>query len=336
MTDTLGTDAPAVSRGGITLRPWRGLEDIPGMAAANQRLRDRVGVLEPVDVPGMTHRYTHLVNSEPARDCLIAEREGDAVGYVRTEWHDLVDGDRILDMTVALEPSTWGSGIHSLALDWAEDHLRRQAARIPGERRTWYSTYTFDGDEGTEAALADRGYEAVRWDAEMLRPDLDAIQDVPLADGYVLRSPEPAELPAAFDMMVEAFAEHWGEAEASDQRIGEWIDAPDFRRDLVVVAWLGGQTAALVSCVLEDLPDGSVRGLLDSVCTHPGHRRRGLARAAIAESLRRLRAAGASSAYLGVDTDNHNRALQLYESCGFRLASRATTHRRPFRAEETR
>ena len=34
MTDTLSTDIPAVPRGGITLRPWRGLEDIPGMRRA--------------------------------------------------------------------------------------------------------------------------------------------------------------------------------------------------------------------------------------------------------------------------------------------------------------
>jgi mycothiol synthase len=73
-----------------------------------------------------------------------------------------------------------------------------------------------------------------------------------------------------------------------------------------------------------------VRGLLDGVATHPDHRRRGLARACIAESLRRLRDAGATSAYLGVDTDNHNRALALYESCGFRKVSGSTSYRKPF------
>jgi len=85
-----------------------------------------------------------------------------------------------------------------------------------------------------------------------------------------------------------------------------------------------------VSNLLEVAADGTVRGLLDSVCTHPGHRRRGLARAAVTESLRRLRDAGASSAYLGVDTQNQNQAAALYESCGFRIASRSTTYRKPF------
>ena len=97
----------------------------------------------------------------------------------------------------------------------------------------------------------------------------------------------------------------------------------------------GSRPPRASSNLLANAPDGSVRGLLDSVATHPGHRRRGLAKAAIAESLRRLRAAGATSAYLGVDTDNHNRAVALYEACGFRIASSTTTWRRPLAADLT-
>ena len=300
------------------------------MAAANQRLRSHVGLLEPIDLAAMRHRYTHLVNSDPLRDCLVADRDGETVGYVRTEWHDLVDGDRVLDITLAFEPSTWGSGIHAMALAWAEAHLREQAAQLPTDRRTWFATSAFGGDEGLATALAAAGYDGVRWGAEMLRPDLEAIDDVPLADGYTLRSPTEAELPAVFAMAVEAFAEHWGEYEASDQRIEDWVENPHFRIDLVVVAWRGDEPAASITNVLETQPDGSIRGLLDSVCTGIRHRRLGLARAAITESLRRLRDAGATSAYLGVDTDNHNRALALYESCGFRVVSQDTSYRKAY------
>jgi ribosomal protein S18 acetylase RimI-like enzyme len=167
----------------------------------------------------------------------------------------------------------------------------------------------------------------------MLRPDLEAIADVPLADGYVLRSPEADELGVVFDMATLAFREHWGEVQAGDQRLEPWAGDPRFRRDLVVVAWRSTEPAALASCVLGPGPDGTVRGLLDSVATHPAHRRRGLARASITEALRRLRAAGASSAYLGVDQENHNRAVQLYEQCGFKIASSTTTWRRPIEEE---
>lgn len=314
----------------VAYRAWHGLGDVAGMAAANTRLRDRLGLLDPIDPTVMKHRYTHLVNSDPRLDCRIAERDGVTVGYARVEWHDLEDGDRLYDVTTVVDPAAWGHGIADAFLDWSETRTREIAAAHPTERTAWSGNWAFGGDDELEPALERRGYRAVRWGAEMLRPDLEAIADAPLPPGYALRTPAEAELPAVFAMSVEAFREHWGEYDAGDQRLDEWLDDPRFRRDLVVVAWHGASPAACVSNVLTPAPDGSVRGLLDSVATHPDHRRRGLAKAAISESLRRLRAAGASTAYLGVDTENHNRAMTLYESCGFRIASTSTTWRRPF------
>jgi ribosomal protein S18 acetylase RimI-like enzyme len=324
---------PAVDDAAIGFRFWTGIDDVPGMAAANNRLRTHVGVLEPVDVEGMKHRYTHLVNSDPLQDCVIATMDGATVGYGRTEWHDLVDGDRIYDYTTVIAPDAWGRGVARALNDWCERRSREIAAGNRTDRRTWMAQYAFSGDTELEGVIRDAGYVAVRWDAEMLRPDLEAIPEVPLADGYELRSPVEAELPRVFEMAVEAFAEHWGEYEAEEQRIDEWIENPQFRLDLVVVAWNGDEPAALVTNILEQRPDGSTAGLLDGVCTHPRHRRLGLARACIAESLRRLRDGGATSAYLGVDTDNQNRAYALYESCGFHVATSSASYRKPFPAE---
>ncbi|MCJ7710953.1 MAG: GNAT family N-acetyltransferase, partial [Chloroflexi bacterium] len=138
------------------------------------------------------------------------------------------------------------------------------------------------------------------------------------------------ELPAVFDVMVTAFNEHWGEYDAGDQRFDVWAGDPRFRRDLVVVAWQGDAPVACLSNFLEPAPDGTVRGYLESLATRPDHRRRGLGRAAMAESLRRLREAGAASAWLGVDLDNRNQALTLYEACGFRVVTRSATYRKPF------
>ena len=50
----------------------------------------------------------------------------------------------------------------------------------------------------------------------------------------------------------------------------------------------------------------------------------------MAETLRLLHEAGATSAWLGVDTDNPNQALTLYEDCGFRVVTRGATYRKPF------
>jgi mycothiol synthase len=316
---------PALPGEGGTIRPYRGLDDIAGMAAANDRLRRHVHLLEPVEVEPMRHRYAHLVNSDPLVDCLVAEHDGRTVGYTRLEWHDLADGDRVYHLVTVVEPDSWGRGIGDAFVDWGEARSRIVARSIDGDRRSWFESWAFGGDDEHVGALVRHGYAAVREEAEMLRPDLDAIPAAAVADGYILRTPTGAELPMVFDMMVLAFQEHWGEYDAGDQRLDRWIEDPRFQRDLVVVAWRGGEPVACVSNLLEPAPDGSVRGVLDSVCTHPGHRRRGLGRAVVTDSLRRLRAAGASSAYLSVDTGNRNQAVALYESCGFRIASRSTT-----------
>jgi mycothiol synthase len=320
---------------GAACRPYRGTEDLAGMAAANARLRTRLGLLEGINLAAMEHAYAHLVNSDPIADCRIAERDGDIAGYARTEWHDLADGDRVYDMTIVVEPAAWDQGLADTLLAWGEERLRVTAETRPRDRRAWYAAFAYDGDRETVGALLGRGYAAVRWDAEMLRPDLLDLPPVVVPDGYAFRVPEDDELPAVFELMVAAFDEHWGEYDAGDQRFDDWAGDPRFRRDLIVVAWHGDTPAVCLSNFLEPAPDGTIRGYLESLATHPDHRRRGLGRAAMAEGLRRLRDVGATSAWLGVDTDNDNRALVLYESCGFRVVSGGATYRKPFAWEAT-
>ncbi len=314
----------------ISYRRYRGLEDIEGMGPANARLRAHAGILEPIDLDAMRHRYTHLVNSDALVDCLVVERDGHTVGYGRVEWHDLVVGDRVYDTAVVVEPDAWGHGIAGALVDWGERRSHEIAVANPTDRPTWFSNFSFGGDTELEGALLDRGYVPVRLEAEMLRPDLENLPEVRVPDGYVLRRPTKTELQAVFAMSVLAFSEHWGQYEASEQTFEEWVDDPRFRLDYQVVAWKGDEPVAYVSNVIEAQDDGSRMGLLNGVATHPGHRRTGLARACIAESLRLIRDEGATSAFLGVDTDNHNRALDLYQSCGFEVASSSTAYRKPF------
>jgi len=315
---------------GITYRPYRGPVDLGGMAAASARLRVRLGLLDGVNLAAMEHHYLHLVNSDPLTDCVVAEREGLTVGYARVEWHDLADGDRIYDTTTIVEPAAWGLGIAEAFLAWGEARLQVIAGMHSRDRLSWFTAYADDGDDESVLALGGRDYEAVRWDAQMLRPDLADLPDVVIPDGYAIRVPEEDELPAVFALMVAAFGEHWGEYDADDQRFEDWAGDPRFRRDLIVVAWQGDTPVVCLSNFLEPTPDGTVRGYLESLATHPDHRRRGLGRAAMAESLRRLRAAGAASAWLGVDMENRNQALTLYEACGFRVATRSANYRKPF------
>jgi mycothiol synthase len=61
-------------------------------------------------------------------------------------------------------------------------------------------------------------------------------------------------------------------------------------------------------------------GVISSVGTLPGHRRRGLASWLVAEALQRMHAAGARLASLYVDGQNPTGAVDVYRKLGFMLA----------------
>ena len=78
----------------------------------------------------------------------------------------------------------------------------------------------------------------------------------------------------------------------------------------------------------ENETNGIQRGWLEHVSVRRPWRRRGLARAITALSLERLRDAGMTEAMLGVDSENANGALGLYEGLGFTIHTRSSAFRR--------
>ena len=70
-------------------------------------------------------------------------------------------------------------------------------------------------------------------------------------------------------------------------------------------------------------------GIFEPVCTHPGHLRKGLARALMQEGLLRLDALGARQAM--VDTGDMVPANRLYEAIGFSETCRGLYWRKVFR-----
>ncbi len=79
----------------------------------------------------------------------------------------------------------------------------------------------------------------------------------------------------------------------------------------------------------EPEPDGTAVGWTESIAVRKPYRRRGIASAMLAESLRIVRDAGAARAALGVDQQNPNEAQTLYERLGFRVTLEELEYQRP-------
>jgi len=171
---------------------------------------------------------------------------------------------------------------------------------------------------GTAAWLAGAGLQPVRPWWRMDRSLAGPLPPVVPVEGYRLL--ESASVPAGawVDTFNGSFADHWRHTDrtAEELRLGRW---PDLE---LMAADGAGKPAAITQCEIEqhdvDLRPQPV-GLVGSVGTLPSHRRRGLARWLVTESLARLKAAGAVTASLYVDGKNEHRAADLYSELGFEV-----------------
>lgn len=147
-------DDPTTGR--ITYRAFAGWDDLPGMGAANQAHRGRIGVIERIDQVELRHYYEHLPHTDLTRDVRIVELDGRIVGYARAAWVDRADDTRTYEATILVDPSVWGRGIAAELLAWGETRLRELAVASPqpaGAPPSWYQTWLTDGDPETLPAF---------------------------------------------------------------------------------------------------------------------------------------------------------------------------------------
>ena len=330
-------DRPGVQ--GLWFRGFRGPEDYAGIAATNQAERDVAGIGEIVTATAIANDYAHLTNCDLDRDLLVVERGRATIGYSRVEWRDLIDGTRQFVSICHLQPSERRQGIGRAMLGWGEGRLAATAAALPDRsaRAGAMQAFVPGTDAGAIALLEGSGWARTGRGHEMVRPTLDDIPDVPMPAGLAIRpiGTDQASRRAVWDALMDAFRDHRGEREATEE---DWLHfVGDSNRDpsLWVVAFDGDEIAGGVLAKIdpaENAHHARKRGIADEVFTRRPWRRRGLARALLARALVRLRDHGMTSAYLGVDGLNPNQAMTLYRSLGFEISNSTIDWSKPLPA----
>jgi mycothiol synthase len=325
-------EAPAVARlKGVSYRTIRDTSDY-GPLAELQRAAYRHD-----DVPLLPTESNLRAELEgrpgidPARDVLLAELDGGLVGMTSVQ-RVVRDGQPVYEMDGAVLPEVRRRRLGTALLHWTMERARQRAAvEDPG-----VDVAIAGGAEEQETAhralLERAGFEPVRHFFLMRRPTLDDIPDAPLPDGLELRRVTEDDRRRIVIAEFEAFEDHWGHREVTEESIDLTLGRPELDTDLWVVAWDGDEVAGAVENWIwaeENEGLGVNRGWLERISVRRQWRRRGLARAITAESLRRLRAAGMDEGMLGVDSENANGALGLYEGLGFEVHSRSAAYRRP-------
>jgi ribosomal protein S18 acetylase RimI-like enzyme len=231
----------------------------------------------------------------------------------------------------AVAPVFRRRGLGTWLMGWNLAHVHARAAIEDPDGRVALGSFAEESETGHRALLAATGFASVRHFFLMRRTGLEEIPDAPLPDGIEIRPVSPDQHRVIFDAETEAFRDHWGNREVGEHEFLATFAYSELDTDLWVVAWAGDEVAGVVQNWIwpeENARLGIKRGWLEHISVRRPWRRRGLARAITAASLVKLRAAGLDEGMLGVDSENANGALGLYEGLGFTIHSRAAAYRR--------
>ncbi len=326
-------DAPAIP--GLRFRHYHGPDDLPAMVAVYAALAD-AGQLEfEVSVEWLANYFDHEVNLDPYTDIALAEIDGQVVGLSRCYWAEEVAGPRQYQFNALVVPAWQGQGISRALLHWAEDHLRHTAATHPPEPPKLLQFWLSHGLAHLKPLLESEGYAPARYSNNMVRPSLDDIPDFPLPPGLEVRPARPEHYRRIWDAQIEAFQDHWGFLQHPEEDYQMWLNDPIyFQPALWQVAWdvATDEVAGMVLTFIDAAENerwGRRRGYTEAISVRRPWRRRGLARALIAHSLRAQREAGMTESALSVDSENLTGATRVYEDCGFRTVTVDMLYRKP-------
>lgn len=316
---------------GLRFRRFQGESDYPLMVAVMEGTRevDEREWISTVEETAID--YTHLTNCDPYTDMIFAEVDGELVGYGRCWWYNMVDGSIAYYFFAHLLPEWRGTGIRLAMMRHLKQRQRQIAAGHPADRQKFFINWGMEAETHWINLLLAEGHEIVRYGLDMVRPNLDNIPDCPVPNGIQIRRSTPAEWRQIWEAAREAFRDHWGMSEWSEQNFKAWSEYPTFNPDLWQIAWAGDEVAGGVLNFIdpkENEDNGRLRGYTETIFVRRPWRKQGVAKALIAHSFQVLKEAGMTEAALGVDAENLSGALHLYRKMGFEEVKRGMTFRK--------
>ena len=336
-------DVPDVP--GLIFRGFQGETDYPKMLAVISGSKNADKIERTDTLEDVANNYAHLTNCDPYQDMIFAEVNGVVVGYGRVSWRIDQDGQWLGFLIGFLLPDWRWKGIGRRMLRFGEQRLSQIANQLRQEgtleRSTvcFYETNQEQGEKDKEILLTREGYQPVRYDFSMERSLADPVHEIPMPAGLEVRLVQPEHYRSIWEASNEAFRDHWGYVEETEEDFQRWLAEPTFDPKLWQVAWDGDQVAGMVLNFVnlaENQEYQRKRGYTENISVRRPWRRRGLARALLTRSLKMFQELGMTEAALRVDTENLSGALNLYESVGFRVVNRGATYRKQFSIDRTK
>jgi len=322
-------DAPSIP--GLRFRPFDMDRDLAPLVdlIVEGNLADQDDYLPSAE--DFRNELEHHGGFDLARDIIVADLGGTIVGGT-------LQSARVRAGVVQHEIDGWvrldhrRRGIGRALLHWAEARSRQAAAESTAPEPHAITRWVSDTQAGAIALLKAEGYQQVRYGFMMVRSLADPMPDAPMPEGLEVRPVAEADHRRIWEADAEAFRDHWDAGERTEEDFVALFAIPGIDTSMWRVAWDGDEVAGSVMNFVfaEEIEKlGIRRAWLEHISVRRPWRRRGLAAALIADSLRELRARGLDEAALGVDAENLSGALRVYESLGFRRYRMGIAYRKP-------
>jgi ribosomal protein S18 acetylase RimI-like enzyme len=315
---------------GLTLRHATAA-DWDAMADALNRASRADGIGEVRTRAELAAQYAESARFQLERDVLVAEIDATLVGF-SFGYRVVRDDTLVAESWGAVVPEHRRHGIGTMLFRANRERLFAECAADPRPGPREMRSFALDQEGGLRAQLANEGFVTIRYGFEMRRYLTAGLPDHLLPSGLEMRPVTTDQHRAIFDGEAEAFEDHWGHRPPEESDFQAWFHGPAVDTSLWCVAWDGDEVAGVVMNTIiraENEALGIRRGWLDHVSVRRQWRRRGVARALCAASLRVLREQGMDEAWLGVDGSNPTGAVRLYEGLGFGVVRRWQVYGRP-------
>jgi mycothiol synthase len=276
------------------------------------------------------HPYERRLTMEEARVWTLADPDFKP----EASWVAYLDGEAAGFAAAQIESNRIAAGMNDgfVDVEVVPEHRNKGI-----ERRLMDLCVEYLRSKGVGKARA-RGVVSDVWKRSLLEPDSfeeeyrvyilvrrgrSEVRAAPVPEGFALHRKPLAEcsdayIATAVETFNDSFRDHFSFA---PEKLERWINFRDSAKDLGVLtlAMIGDEAVGL--CVSEESmafnEERGVRaGWVDILGVRPKYRRRGLARALLADGITLLLEKGLDTVYIGVYAKNE-KALDLYRSFGF-------------------
>ncbi len=257
---------------------------------------------------------------------VVVTPEGRLVGYADTMHRSHA---RIYAF-MRVHPDYRGLGIEKYLLHMAEERAQRHIAEAAPGVRVSLGVGISHNDQASGRLLEEEGYVHIRssWrmGIEMDQPPPEPVWP----DGISVRTFIPGEERAVFEMIDEAFQDHWGHMPGVFEQWEHWmIKRGNFDPTLWFLAVDGDTLAGGALC--SDEKELGV-GWVSQLAVRRPWRRKGLAMALLLQAFGEFYRRGIHKVGLGVDSQNLTGATRLYQRAGMHVVLQYDTYEKELRA----